>query len=145
MVRNKLQTYFVVGIRVLIGATLIGYGLLKLFRIQFSIPNEILAQPLAEVDLFTLSWYLADHEPFRTCVGITEVATGLMFLVKKLFLIASIVSVAIWVPILLFDLTFMGHDIALITFVVTMISLTISLILVYRRKLLDALKVLMVP
>lgn len=47
-------------------------------------------QPLAETDLFTISWYLASHEPFQSFIGITEFLVGLLFCLKKTYLIAGL-------------------------------------------------------
>jgi hypothetical protein len=129
---------------VVIGLTLVVYGVVKLFGIQFSIPDEVLSQPVGEVDSFTLAWFLAGHEPLRTCIGVAEVLIGLMFLIKKVFLVAALISMAVWIPVLLFDFTFMGHNIPLILFVITMMSLTIAVILAYRVRVVEALRILTV-
>jgi len=67
----KFWGYFLLSARVLLAWTLLRYGWAKLNDQQFGVDGKILNMPLKSVGLFKLSWYLADHKPFKSFIGIS--------------------------------------------------------------------------
>ena len=127
-------------LRIIVGVTMIFYGVIKILHIQFGVPDAVLMQTIAQTDLMTLSWYLADHEPFRSFVGGTEIVIGCAFFHKRFFLIAALASLPVWIGILVMDLTFMRYNYSVIALVIGMLSLSLVQIFIYRRHMISAYK-----
>ncbi|HMF71251.1 MAG TPA: hypothetical protein VK616_07230 [Flavitalea sp.] len=127
-------------LRIIVGVTMIFYGAIKILRIQFGVPDDVLMQTIAQTDLMTLSWYLADHEPFRSFVGGTEIVIGCAFFHNRFFLIAALTSLPVWIGILVMDLTFMRYNYSVIALVIGMLSLSLVQIFIYRRHMISAYK-----
>ncbi len=135
---SRLRNLAILCFRIIVGVTMIFYGVIKIFHIQFGVPEDVLMQTIVQTDLMTLSWYLADHEPFRSFVGGTEIIIGCAFFHKRLFLIAALASLPLWIGILVMDLTFMRYNYPVIALVVGMLSLSLLQILNYRRQMICA-------
>jgi len=133
-----VRDLFILLSRIIVGATMIFYGGIKIFHIQFGVPADVLLQTVAQTDLMTLSWYLADHEPFRSFIGVTEIAIGCVFFHKRFFLIAAIASLPVWIGILVMDLTFMRYNYSVIALVIGMLCLSLFQIFTYRRHIIRA-------
>ena len=112
--------------------------MIKILHIQFGVPDAVLMQTIAQTDFMTLSWYLADHEPFRSFVGGTEIIIGCAFFIKRFFLIAALASLPVWIGILVMDLTFMRYNYPVIALVIGMLSLSLFQIFSYRRHMINA-------
>jgi len=103
-------------IRTLLAWTLCRYGWAKLSDSQFGIDSKSMALPLKDIDLMRLSWYLADHEPFKSFVGISQLLTGGLLLFHRTTLIGAFMMIPIWLNILVWDVTFMEGQTSAFTF-----------------------------
>ncbi len=73
---------------------------------QFGLSPEELNTPIRNLNLFKISWYLFDHEPFKTFVGISQIVTGLLLLYNRTLLIGALISIPILLNILIIDISF---------------------------------------
>lgn len=106
--KTKLWDYFILVIRVWLAYTLIRYGWSKLIDGQFYITEATLNQPLKDIDLFRVSWFLAAHEPFNSFIGISQIITAALLLFNRTSIIGAFMSIPIWLNILMWDMTFIG-------------------------------------
>lgn len=106
--KKKILDYFILIARVLLAWTLISYGWSKLTDGQFGVTKETMELSLKDIDLFRLSWYLADHEPFKSFIGISQILTALLILYNRTVILGAFMAIPIWINILMWDLTFMG-------------------------------------
>ena len=106
--RALLLDYFILVTRVWLALILLNYGYSKLTGGQFGVTAATLDLPLRKVSLFNLSWYLADHEPFKSFIGISQIIVGLLLLYNRTRLLGAFIAIPIWINILIWDLTFMG-------------------------------------
>lgn len=104
--KQKLWDYFILCARVLIACTLLSYGWSKLTEGQFGISAKELATPVKDLGLFKLSWYLFDHEPFKSFVGISQIIAGLLLLYNRTLILGVLLSLPILVNILVIDITY---------------------------------------
>ncbi|HRP57770.1 hypothetical protein [Agriterribacter sp.] len=106
--KAKLWDYFILVARVWLAWTLFRYGWAKLIDGQFGVSEATMDLPLKEIDLFRISWYLADHEPFKSFIGISQIVTAGLLVYKRTAIIGAFISIPIWLNILMWDMTFMG-------------------------------------
>lgn len=106
--RQKFWSYFILVARIWLALILFKYGWSKLTEGQFGVSEATMSQPLKEIDLFRLSWYLADHEPFKSFIGISQIITAGLLVYNRTAIIGSFISIPIWLNILIWDMTFMG-------------------------------------
>ena len=106
--KAKLRDYFILVARVWLAWTLFKYGWSKLTDGQFGVSEAIMNLPLKEIDLFRVSWYLADHEPFKSFIGISQIITAGLLVYNRTAIIGAFISIPIWLNILMWDMTFMG-------------------------------------
>ncbi len=107
-IKDRIWDYIILAARVLLAFMLVSYGFAKLTAGQFGITKEAMNLPLKDIDLFRLSWYLADHQPFKSFIGISQIVTGLLLVYSRTLLIGAFMSLPIWMNILVWDITFMG-------------------------------------
>jgi uncharacterized membrane protein YphA (DoxX/SURF4 family) len=103
----KIQDYFVLVARFLLGWTFLSYGFGKMTEGQFGITEAELDTPLKDLNLFRLSWYLFDHEPFKSFIGISQIICGLMLIFHQTAIIGAFLFLPIVSTILIIDLSFM--------------------------------------
>lgn len=99
--KDKRWDYFILTARFLLAWTFLSYGYGKLTAGQFGISEAELATPLQDLSLFRVSWYLFDHEPFKTFIGISQVLCALLLLVNRTVLIGAFFSCLLLPPFLL--------------------------------------------
>ena len=99
--------YFLLAARALLAWTLYRYGWSKLTDGQFGVDDKTMNMLLKDVDLFRLSWYLADHQPFKAFVGVSQIICALLLTFNRTVIIGAFMSIPIWLNILVWDLTFM--------------------------------------
>lgn len=104
--KQKIWDYIILGARMLLAFTLFYYGWAKLNGNQFGISEVDMGKPIKELSLFKLSWYLFEHEPFRSFIGVIQIFTSLLLLFNRTFLIGALVAFPILLNILIIDLTF---------------------------------------
>ena len=105
--KAQIWEYFILSARVLLAWTLFRYGWAKLTDNQFGVNEKILNTPLKDIDLFRLSWYLADHQPFKSFIGVSQISTAVLLLFNRTAIIGAFSSIPIWLNILVWDMTFM--------------------------------------
>lgn len=62
---------------------------------------------LRHLSLFKISWYLFNHEPFKSFVGISQIICGCLLLINRTALIGAFLFLPIVTTILIIDLSFM--------------------------------------
>jgi len=106
--KEKLWDYFILTSRFLLAITFFTYGYSKLRNGgQFGISEEEMLIPVKDISLFKLSWYLFDHEPFTTFIGISQIICGLLLVINRTVIIGAFLFLPIISTILIIDLTFM--------------------------------------
>jgi len=138
--KRQMWDYFILIARALLAWTLLKYGWSKLTEGQFGVTEETMKLPLKNIDLFRLSWYLADHEPFKSFVGISQLFTGMLILYNRTVIIGALISIPIWINILIWDMTFMGLYTPFTVRLPFYLLLTCLILWHYRDKILPALK-----
>lgn len=103
---QKIFDYFILCVRVLLSWTLLSYGWSKLNDGQFGISAEEMATPVKDVGLFKLSWYLFDHQPFKSFIGISQIIAGLLLLYNRTLILGVLISIPIFLNILIIDITY---------------------------------------
>ena len=103
------KSYILLSARVLLAWTLYRYGWAKLTDDQFGVDDKTMNMALKDVDLFRLSWYLADHQPFKAFIGVSQIFCALLLTFSRTVIFGAFMSIPIWLNILVWDLTFMGN------------------------------------
>lgn len=140
LTKGQIWDYFILIARVLLAWTLIRYGWGKLTDAQFGVTEETMKMPLKDVDLFRLSWYLADHEPFKSFIGVSQIFTALLILYNRTVILGAFMSIPIWINILMWDMTFMGLYTPFTVRLPFYLLLTCLILWHYRDKVLPALQ-----
>lgn len=99
--------------RFLLAWTFLRYGSSKLIgEGQFGLNEVEMATELKDLSLFKVSWYLFDHEPFKSVIGASQIICGLLLLINRTALIGAFVFLPIVSTILIIDLTVMSTGMA---------------------------------
>jgi uncharacterized membrane protein YphA (DoxX/SURF4 family) len=138
--KEQFWDYFILIARLLLAWTLIRYGWGKLVDEQFGVTEATKNLPLKEVDLFRLSWYLADHEPFKSFVGLSQLLTGALLLYNRTVIFGAFMAIPIWLNILIWDMTFMGLYTPFTIRLTFYLLLTFLVLWNYRDKIRPALQ-----
>lgn len=131
--KEQFLAYFLLAARTLLAWTLIRYGWAKLTDNQFGVDEKTMNLPLKDVDLFRLSWYLADHQPFKAFVGISQMCTALLLAFNRTAIIGAFFSIPIWLNILMWDMTFMEGFTSAFTFRLSF-YIALTLLIIYQEK-----------
>ena len=107
MTKEKTWDYFILVARCLIGFIFVSYGYSKLFDGQFGITEQELNTPIKDLNLFRISWYLFDHQPFKSIIGIFQIITGILLLINRTALLGAFMFIPIVITILIIDISFM--------------------------------------
>lgn len=110
--KNKLWDYFILTARFLLAWTFLRYGFSKLMDGQFGLNELEMTTQIKNLSLFKISWYLFNHEPFNSFIGISQIICGLLLLFNRTCLMGAFVFLPIVTNILLIDLSFMPLDLA---------------------------------
>jgi len=140
LTKSQIWDYFILIARVLLALTLIRYGWSKLIDAQFWVTEETMKMPLKDIDLFRVSWYLADHEPLKSFLGISQIFTAMLILYNRTVIIGALISIPIWINILMWDMTFMGLYTPFTVRLPFYLLLTCLILWHYRGKILPALQ-----
>lgn len=136
-----LFDYYLLTARIWMALILIHYGTGKLVGGQFGVDATTLNTPLKDVSLFKLCWYLADHEPFKSFIGISQIVCAILMILRPTFLAGLLMSIPIWLNIMVWDMSFMSTYMAT-AFVFRLsyyLLLTGIILWRHRQKLLPAL------
>ncbi|MFC6101274.1 hypothetical protein [Olivibacter domesticus] len=134
--------YLILVFRVWLAFNLLKYGWSKLTNGQFGVTEATMNQPLKEIDLMRVSWYLAAHEPFKSFIGVSQILTAGLLIYNRTAIIGAFVSIPIWLNILMWDMTFMGLYTSFTIRIPFYLLLTLLIIWHYKNKVLIALEVL---
>ena len=78
-------------VRYILGVTMIVYGLIKIFQIQFSLPSEVYKYELEQLDGVTLAWaFLGFSSWFSFLLGVFELVPGFLLLFRRTKLLGAI-------------------------------------------------------
>lgn len=78
-------------IRYILGVTMIAYGLIKIFQIQFALPSEVYNYELKHLDGVTLTWAFLGFSPwFSSLLGFFELVPGFLMLFGRTKLLGAI-------------------------------------------------------
>lgn len=107
LTRAQAWDYFILAARVLLAGTFISYGYAKLAGAQFGLTAAQLAQPVQQLGLFKLAWYLFGQEPFKSFVGYAQIVAGLLLLWHRTALLGALVLLPIAANVLVVDMTYL--------------------------------------
>jgi len=110
--KEKIWDYFILTSRFLLAWTFLNYGYSKLTTGQFGINEVEMGTQLKDLSLFKISWYLFDHEPFKSFIGISQIICGMLLLINRTALIGAFLFLPIVTTILIIDLSFMPKVLA---------------------------------
>lgn len=113
LTKKQLWEYFVFVSRYWLALVLLSYGVVKLAGFQFYTAAGLLGTKVGDANLFQLSWFLADHEPFRFFVAISEIIAGLLLVFNRTAVIGAFLAIPIWLNILIWDISFMDRLMAI--------------------------------
>lgn len=105
--KKRYWDYFILVARFLLAFTFIKYGYSKFVDGQFGLSSSDLQVPLKDLPLFKVMWFLFDHEPLKTTVGILQIITGILLLFESTAILGVIFFIPIAANIVLMDLSFM--------------------------------------
>ncbi|MCD0477994.1 hypothetical protein LPB90_05970 [Chryseobacterium sp. LC2016-29] len=107
--KKRYWDYFILAARFLLAFTFINYGYSKLVDGQFGVSSNDLLVPLKDLPLFKVMWFLFDHEPLKTTVGILQIITGILLLFESTAILGVIFFIPIAANIVLMDVSFMNE------------------------------------
>ncbi|KMQ59896.1 hypothetical protein ACM39_18215 [Chryseobacterium sp. FH2] len=112
--KERYYEYFILVARFLLAFIFISYGFGKLTEDgQFGISSKELATPIKDLSLFRVMWYLFDHEPFKSVVGVLQIVTGILLLFHRTVILGVFFFISIASNILLMDISFMPEGLAM--------------------------------
>lgn len=92
---------------------LLAYSVAKLTGHQFYTNPELLLTTVKEANLFQLSWFLANHEPFKMFIAISQISAALLLIFNRTAIIGAFLVIPIWINILIWDVSFMDQLMAI--------------------------------
>lgn len=110
--KDKIWDYLILAARFLLAITFLLYGFSKLTGGQFGISAAEMTTPVKDVPLFKLAWYLFDHQPFKSFIGISQIICALLLIFNRTALIGAFLFLPIISTILIIDLTIMPPPLA---------------------------------
>ncbi|MEI7486401.1 MAG: hypothetical protein WCJ72_03130 [Chryseobacterium sp.] len=112
--KERYWEYFILVARFLLAATFFSYGYSKLTENgQFGISPQEMVTPIKDLSLFRVMWYLFDHEPFKTTIGILQMIAGILLLFNRIAILGVLFFIPIAANILLMDISFMPEGLAM--------------------------------
>jgi uncharacterized membrane protein YphA (DoxX/SURF4 family) len=139
----QFYDYLLLAARLWLAFLLLTYGWGKLTDNQFGVSAQELNMPLKDLNLFRLSWYLADHQPFKAFIGVSQIITALLLIFNRTCIIGAFISIPIWANILVWDMTFMGLTSAFTWRISYYLILTFLIIWHRRDRIIAALRSIM--
>lgn len=111
--KRQLWEYFILTARFWLAIILIGYSIAKLTGLQFYINPELLGEKVQDANLFQLSWFLADHQPFKFFIAGSQIIAGSFLIFNRTAVIGAFMAIPIWLNILIWDISFMDKLMAI--------------------------------
>lgn len=140
---TKTWDLLILSARCLIAFIFLSYGIGKITGNQFGNLTETeLATPIKDLSLFKVSWFLFEHEPFRSFIGICQILASLLLLYNRTAILGALMFIPIVLNILIIDLTVMPPSFRLsFTFRLSFYLILLALILHhYQEKIVSAWK-----
>ncbi|WP_297984883.1 DoxX family membrane protein [uncultured Chryseobacterium sp.] len=110
---SKGYDYFILIARFVLALNFINYGYAKLIDGgQFGVSAQELATPLKDLSTFRVMWYLFDHEPIKSVVGILQIVCGLLLIYNRTVILGVLMFIPIALNIWLMDISFMNESMA---------------------------------
>ena len=138
--KAQFWDYFILIARIWLGYTLLRYGYSKLIDGQFGVSKATMNLPLKEIDLLRLSWYMADHEPFKSFIGISQIVAAGLLIYNRTAILGALISIPIWLNILMWDMTFMGLYTPFTVRIPLYLLMTVAILWHYKSKVVPAVK-----
>jgi uncharacterized membrane protein YphA (DoxX/SURF4 family) len=110
--KAKIWDYIILTARILLAWTFLRYGFSKLANGQFGLNEVEMTTQLKDLSLFKLSWYLFDHEPFKSFIAISQIICAFLLIINRTTIIGALFFLPIISTILIIDLTFMPSPMA---------------------------------
>ncbi|MEG1591304.1 hypothetical protein [Chryseobacterium sp.] len=107
--KKRYWDYFILTARFLLAFTFINYGYSKLVDGQFGVSSNDLLVPLKDLPLFKVMWFLFDHEPLKSTVGILQIIAGILLLFESTVILGVVFFITIAANIVLMDISFMNE------------------------------------
>lgn len=112
--KERYWEYFILVARFLLSITFLNYGYSKLTESgQFGISPAEMATPIKDLSLFRVMWYLFDHDPIKTVIGVLQIITGILLLFNRTAILGIMFFIPIAANILLMDISFMPESLAM--------------------------------
>lgn len=109
---SKFYDYFILVSRGYLAFDFIRYGYSKIADGQFGLNDTELATPIKDLSLFQIMWFMFDHEPIKTAVGVIQIICGILLLWNRTVILGVFFFIPIAANILLMDITFMNESMA---------------------------------
>lgn len=107
--KKRYWDYFILTAKFLLAFTFINYGYSKLVDGQFGVSSNDLLVPLKDLPLFKVMWFLFDHEPLKSTVGILQIIAGILLLFESTAILGVVFFIPIAANIVLMDISFMNE------------------------------------
>lgn len=123
-------------IRYHVGLTLILYGLVKVFTLQFGILGlDGLESKIGDHSPMQFLWVFMSHSPFYTIsTGVVEVIGGLLLLFRRTTFIGAIICFVAMFVVVLIDI---GYDVSVKLFAIHLFLMVIVLLMDDMKRLID--------
>ncbi|MBT2622206.1 DoxX family membrane protein [Chryseobacterium sp. ISL-6] len=140
--KAKIFDYFILVIRFLLAYTFIRYGYSKLTDGQFGLNENELLQPIKDLNLMKVGWYLFSFQPFSYFIGVSQILCAIFLLFNRTVLLGALLFLPIAANILIIDLTIMPKQMAnAFAFRLSFyILLDLLIFYHYREKVINAFK-----
>lgn len=108
--QSRYWEYLIIVSRFLLAFIFLTYGFGKLTGGQFGISNQEMNIPIKKLPLFRVMWFLFDHEPIKTAVGILQITTAFLLIFRRTVILGVFFFVVIGANIVLMDISFMDNN-----------------------------------
>jgi hypothetical protein len=105
---NTLFYWFLVLLRIFLIGSMLLYGFVKVFQIQFQHPSFIkLLQPLGEFSPMGLAWtYMGYSKGFGIFAGLMEISGGLLLIYKRTTTLGAFIIIGVMTQVAMMNLMF---------------------------------------
>jgi hypothetical protein len=104
--RNN-KTFYEGILRYMLGLVMLVYGLIKIFRIQFNLPDFVYEEPLKRLDGVTLTWAFLGYSPwFSVILGFSEAIPAVLLLFRRTGLLGALLIFPVLVNVFLVNMAY---------------------------------------
>lgn len=135
---NELFYWFQVLLRFTLFIAMMLYGLVKVFKGQFSDPTLVrLMEPVGELSPMGLAWTFMGHSMgYNIFIGFAEVLGGLLVIFRKTVTLGALITVGVMSNVAMMNFT---YDIPVKLFSIHLVLLASVLVLADRQRILNVL------